>query len=185
MALVLLAAAALLARTSLAGRGNVDLEVRGGAHVKAVKAHQSQEMSEIRDLLRELQERVDRLEAAHNSSESLDVRKYQTACSEPHNLYLEVSSGQLWVVKYGAKEALTGNTISQSVACWQSNPMLSSSAYTPGTLIPLQGCYDGFDQVHSAFNQVRYANRVDDDLCVFDSAKKLMCGGEKCQSAPN
>ncbi|CAK0900750.1 unnamed protein product [Prorocentrum cordatum] len=60
-----LAALALLGRTAIANRGNVALELGGGAHMKAGGAHQGQELSELKGQLWELQERVDRLEAAH------------------------------------------------------------------------------------------------------------------------
>jgi hypothetical protein len=55
---------ALLARTAIADRGNAALELTGGAHMKVVKSHRAQDMSEIKDQLRELQKRVDKLEAA-------------------------------------------------------------------------------------------------------------------------
>merc|ERR1719291_512742 len=57
------AALAFFVRTSLGDRGNIALELGGGAHMKVVKAHQAQELSKIKDELRELQERVHRLEA--------------------------------------------------------------------------------------------------------------------------
>jgi hypothetical protein len=63
MALAVFAALALLARTAIADRGNVAMEVGGGTRVSVVRSHQGQDISEIKDSIRELQERVDRLEA--------------------------------------------------------------------------------------------------------------------------
>jgi len=56
------AALALFARTVAADRGNVALELTGGAHMKRVKAHRAHEIAAVRDQIRELQQRVDELE---------------------------------------------------------------------------------------------------------------------------
>jgi hypothetical protein len=71
---VVFAALALLGRTAAADRGNVALELAGGAHVKVVKAHRAQELSDVKARIRELQELVDRLEAAQAGEAAVVLR---------------------------------------------------------------------------------------------------------------
>mmetsp|Transcript_23001 Transcript_23001/g.65402 ORF Transcript_23001/g.65402 Transcript_23001/m.65402 type:complete len:197 (-) Transcript_23001:102-692(-) len=63
MTFVVFAILAVLVRASLADRGNVALELSGGARMNVVKAHRAQQLFEIKDQLRQLTERVDQLEA--------------------------------------------------------------------------------------------------------------------------
>jgi hypothetical protein len=64
MTLAVFAALALLARTAIADRVNTALEITGDTHMEAMKSSQVQEMSEIKEHIRELHKRVGRLEAA-------------------------------------------------------------------------------------------------------------------------
>jgi len=64
MTLAVFAALALLARSAIADRGNVALEVGAGTHMSEARSHKAHEISEMKNRIRELREQVDRLEAA-------------------------------------------------------------------------------------------------------------------------
>ncbi|CAK0877349.1 unnamed protein product, partial [Prorocentrum cordatum] len=118
MIFVVFAALALLARTSLADRGNLALELGGGAHTRVVKAHTAQELSEIKDQLRQLQERVDRLEA-EQADEAAEVQSahttVQTNCkncrTRKFRLYLAQTGAALTVGTVGTVASVLGTPI--------------------------------------------------------------------------
>jgi len=78
MAFAVFAALALLARIAIADRVNTALEITGDTHMKAVKSNQVKEMSEIKDQIRDLHKRVDRLEAAQVGEAMLTLQGTST-----------------------------------------------------------------------------------------------------------
>jgi len=123
MTLVVFAALAVLARTSLADRGNVALELGGGAHMRVVKAHRAQELSEIKDQLRQLKERVDRLEA-DQADEAAEVQSANTTAhtnckncrTRKFRLYLAQTGAALTVGTVGVTATVLATPIAGAAA---------------------------------------------------------------------
>ncbi|CAK0876276.1 unnamed protein product [Prorocentrum cordatum] len=118
MTLVVFAALAVLARTSLADRGNVALELGGGAHMRVVK-----ELSEIKDQLRQLKERVDRLEA-DQADEAAEVQSANTTAhtnckncrTRKFRLYLAQTGAALTVGTVGVTATVLATPIAGAAA---------------------------------------------------------------------
>jgi len=74
MSLAVFAALALLVTTAVADRVNTALEITGDTHMKAMKSSRVRDISEIKDSIRELHKRVDRLEAAQADEAMVALR---------------------------------------------------------------------------------------------------------------
>mmetsp|Transcript_97564 Transcript_97564/g.257625 ORF Transcript_97564/g.257625 Transcript_97564/m.257625 type:complete len:198 (+) Transcript_97564:92-685(+) len=123
MTFVVFAILAVLVRASLADRGNVALELSGGARMNVVKAHRAQQLFEIKDQLRQLTERVDQLEAEQKDEAAEGQTANTTAQTNCPNcrtrkfrLYLAQTGAALTVGTVGVTATVLATPIAGGLA---------------------------------------------------------------------